>query len=82
MKRSKNNSSSATARAPFAPATRLDHVPVVFYEILHLATRGQHDHGCVECEQILPLIESVITVTQVAADNLTKLPHVATEGAA
>ena len=43
---------------------------MVFYEILHLATRGQS-------EEILPLIESVIEVTQRQADSLANLPRVA-----
>jgi len=67
------------SRKCFAPATKLVHVPFVLYEILHLATRGQSDHGCVECEQILPLIQSVIEVTQIAADSLTKLPEIAAQ---
>jgi hypothetical protein len=66
----KNNSSPATCRAPFAPATELEHVPFVFYEILHLARRGQS-------EEIIPLIKSVIEVTQRQADSLAYLPRVA-----
>jgi hypothetical protein len=66
----KNNSSPATCRAPFAPATELEHVPFVFYEILHLATRGQS-------AEIVPLIKSVIEVTQRQADSLLNLPRVA-----
>jgi len=70
MPRSKTNSSVAMARAPFAPATKLEHVPFVFYEILELATRG-------ESGKIVPLIESVITVTQADPEGLSKLPYVA-----
>jgi hypothetical protein len=66
----KNNSSPATCRAPFAPATELEHVPIVFYEILHLPTRGQS-------AEIVPLIKSVIEVTQRQADSLAYLPRVA-----
>jgi len=73
MKRSKSSSSAATARAPFGLATKLEHVPVVFYEILHLATRGQS-------AEIVPLIRSVIEVTQKQADSLASLPRVANGG--
>ena len=85
MKRSNNNSSPATARAPFAQATRLDHVPVVFYEILHLATRGQEDGGTDavdSCAQIARLIQSVITITQIEPDSLAKLPEITAADAA
>ena len=61
---------TSVCRGSFAPATRLDHVPVVFYEILHLATRGQS-------AEIVPLIKSVIEVTQRQADSLVNLPRVA-----
>lgn len=73
MRNSKSNSSAATARAPFAPATELDHVPFVFYEIKYLALNGKN-------ADIVPLIESVITVTQRHADALLNLPRVAEEG--
>ena len=66
----KSNSSPATCRAPFEPATELEHVPIVFYEILPLATRGQS-------AEIVPLIKSVIEVTQRQADSLVNLPRVA-----
>jgi hypothetical protein len=66
----KSNSSPATCRAPFAPATELEHVPFVFYEIRYLATRGQG-------AEIVPLIDSVIEVTQRQADSLAHLPRVA-----
>ena len=46
-------------------------MPFVFYEILHLATRGQS-------AEIVPLIKSVIQVTQRQADSLVHLPRVAT----
>jgi hypothetical protein len=48
---------------------------VVFYEILHLATRGQ-------AAEIVPLIQSVIEVTQVEPDSLANLPNIAAEDAA
>jgi hypothetical protein len=70
MTASKNNSSPATCRAPFAPATELEHVPFVFYEIRYLATRGKS-------AEIVPLIDSVIQVTQRQADSLLNLPRVA-----
>lgn len=70
MPRLKSNSSAATARAPYAPATRLEHVPFVFYEIWELAT-------CGKSAEIVPLIQSVIEVTQVDPESLRKLPHVA-----
>ncbi len=73
MKASKSNSSAATSRAPFAPATELEHVPVVFYEILYLA---KQEKGL----EIVPLIESVIQVTQKQADSLTCLPRMAKGG--
>lgn len=47
-------------------------MPFVFYEIKYLATRGQNS-------EILPLIESVIFVTQQYSDGLSRLPHVAVE---
>ena len=50
--------------------TRLEQVPIAFYEILELATRG-------ESAQIVPLIQSVISVTQIEPDALANLPHVA-----
>lgn len=70
MKPSSSNSSAATCRAPFAPATRLEHVPIVFYEILNLATKAGQS-------EIATLIKSVITVTQADPESLVKLPHVA-----
>jgi hypothetical protein len=69
MSHSKSSSSKATARAPFAPATELDHVPIVFYEIKYLATRGQS-------AEIVPLIDSIIAVTQQHSDALSRLPPV------
>lgn len=45
----------------------------MFYEILELAT-------CGKSEEIIPLIKSVIRVTQADPQGLQKLPHVA-EGA-
>ena len=66
MKRSKSNSSADT-RGPYQPATELAHVPVVFYEILDLANKGQS-------AEIVPLIQSVIFVTQLDNDSLRKLP--------
>ncbi len=71
MRASKNNSSKAICRGPFEPATSLEEVPIIFYEILDLATRGQS-------AGIAPLIRSVIEVTQRQADSLSRLPHVAT----
>lgn len=70
MKHSNDSSSAATARAPFAPATRLEHVPIIFYEILNLATKSGQD-------EIATLIKSVIRVTQSDPDSLLKLPEVA-----
>jgi len=52
----------------FQPATELSHVPVALYEIQFLATRGR-------CEEILPLIQSVIAVTQSRPDCLADLPQ-------
>lgn len=70
MKRSSGNSSLATARAPFAPATRLEHVPIALYEVLYLATQSRP-------EDIVPLVKSIIAVTQIDAEAFTKLPEVA-----
>ena len=70
MSSSKKALSATTARAPFEPATRLEHVRIVHYEILDLATRGK-------AAEIVPLIESVIAVTQADPESLEKLPHVA-----
>lgn len=70
MRALKNSSSEATCRGPFEPATSLEEVPIVFYEILDLATRGK-------CAEIVPLIKSVIEVTQRQADSLAHLPRVA-----
>ena len=67
MKRSSNNS-LLNIKEPFAPATELSHVPVAFYEIQFLATRGR-------AEEIVPLIQSVITVTQSQPDCLANLPQ-------
>ena len=63
----KNKPSQATKRAPYQPVTRLEQVPIAFYEILQLATKGQS-------AEIVPLIKSVIAVTQQDADGLAKLP--------
>lgn len=62
--------SQPTKRAPYQPVTRLEQVPIAFYEILELATRG-------ESAQIVPLIQSVISVTQIEPDALAKLPWAA-----
>ena len=70
MRALKNNSSKATCRGPFEPATSLEEVPIIFYEILDLATRGKS-------AEIVPLIKSVIEVTQRQADSLAHLPRVA-----
>jgi hypothetical protein len=51
----------------------LKKMPIAFYEILELAARG-------ESAQIVPLIQSVIRVTQADPDALSKLPHVAEGG--
>lgn len=75
MKPSNNNSSLATAKAPYAPVERLVEVPIAFYEILDLATRGK-------AAEIVPLIQSVIDVTQAEPGSLVKLPHVAQAEAA
>jgi hypothetical protein len=45
-------------------------VPIVFYEILDLATRGKS-------REIVPLIKSVIEITQQQPDSLRNLPRVA-----
>lgn len=68
MKPSSNNSSLATAKAPYTPATRLVEVPIVLYEILDLATRGK-------AAEIVPLIQSVIDVTQSEPGSLARLPR-------
>jgi len=47
-------------------------VRFVFYEILDLATRGKS-------AEIMPLIQSVIKVTQAEPDSLAKLPQVVNE---
>jgi hypothetical protein len=67
MKRSSNNL-LLNIKEPFAPATELSHVPVALYEIQFLATRGR-------VEEILPLIQSVIAVTQSRPDCLAELPQ-------
>lgn len=72
MSNSKLNSSAATARPPYSPAETLVEVPFVFYEILELAT-------CGKSEEIIPLIKSVIRVTQADPQGLQKLPRVAEE---
>jgi hypothetical protein len=70
MKPSNGNSSLATARAPFAPATRLEHVPIALYEILYLATVSRP-------QDIVPLVKSIIAVTQIDAEAFIRLPDVA-----
>jgi hypothetical protein len=62
------------SRKCFAPATELVRVPFVIYEIWDLAKRGRHS-------EIVPLIKSVIEVTQRQANSLANLPHVAGENA-
>ena len=65
---SKTNSSLLTARAPYQPVKRLVEVPIAFYEILDLASKGKSD-------EIVPLIKSIIAVTQADPASLTKLPQ-------
>lgn len=50
-------------------------MPIAFYEILALATRG-------DCEKIVPLMQSVIEVTQRQADSLARLPYTIDEAEA
>ena len=69
MKPSSSNSSAATARPPFSPAETLAEVPFVLYEIWELAANGK-------ASEIVPLIKSVIKVTQLQPDGLAKLPQV------
>lgn len=71
MKPSSGNSSLATARAPFAPATRLEHVPIALYEVLFLATEARQSN-------IVSLVKSIISVTQIDSEAFIKLPEVAT----
>lgn len=71
MKPSSGNSSLATARAPFAPATRLEHVPIALYEVLYLATQAQ-------LSDVVSLVKSIITVTQIDSEAFIRLPEVAT----
>lgn len=72
MKPSKNNSSPSTARAPYQPVRQLIEVPFALYEIFELATRGN-------AAGIVPLIQSVIEITQAEPDGLTRLPRMAKE---
>lgn len=58
-------------RAPYQPVSRLVEVPIAFYEIKDLATRGK-------AAEIVPLINSIIDITQAEPGSLSKLPHVAT----
>lgn len=67
MRGTKRNS-LLNIKEPFAPATELSHVPVALYEIQFLATRGRS-------EEIVPLIQSVIAVTQSQPDCLANLPQ-------
>lgn len=64
---SKNNSSPTTTRKPYEPITELEHVQFALYEILELATRGKS-------EEIVPLIQSVIHVTQRERASFASLP--------
>lgn len=57
-------------RAPYEPAETLAEVPFVLYEIWELAANGKS-------AEIVPLIRSVIRVTQIEPDALAKLPQVA-----
>lgn len=67
-----SNSSKASSpstkktREPYAPATELIHVPFVLYEIEELAAEGKS-------AEILPLIRSVINLTQAAPGSLRNL---------
>jgi hypothetical protein len=74
MTTTSSNSSQITKReskrAPFQPVTRLEQVIIALYEIKDLATRGKS-------ADIVPLIDSVITVTQNSGKSLAELPHVA-----
>ena len=75
MKDTKDKSSKPTKRAPFQPVTRLEQVPIAFYEIRELATRG-------DATLIVPLIDSVIALTNATPNALATLPHVAEKEAA
>lgn len=71
MSLSKRSSSLATVRAPYAPVQRLVEVPIAFFEIMELATRGAS-------REIVPLIKSIIQVTQIdptGLRQLSEMPH-------
>lgn len=65
MPRSKS-SSSAVIRAPFEPIKNLYEVPGALYEIKWLASQD-------ESERIIPLIDSIIKITQADPEAWTKL---------
>ena len=68
---SKSNSSQPTqARAPHTPVKRLVEVPTAFYDIWELALAGRND-------DIVPIIKSIIQVTQTEPAGLLRLPELA-----
>lgn len=69
MSNSSKTSSPSTrkTREPYAPATELIHVPFVLYEIEELAGEGK-------AAEILPLIRSVIKLTEASPGSIRNLP--------
>lgn len=66
MANSNSNSSRSISRGPFEPATRVEHLPVVFYEILYLAKEAGH-------AQIEQLIQSVIDISGASPGCLSEM---------
>jgi hypothetical protein len=81
MKHTKDHSSPATKRAPFEPVKQLEQVPIALYESLHLARKGKEDHGCIECEQLIPLLKSTIEIALADPDGVSKLAEIWQEAA-
>lgn len=75
MSNLKSNSSRNSSRAPFEPVTKLEQVPVAFYEILSLASEIEGE----QARTIESLTRSIIRTTQTGRlADLAELPHVAT----
>lgn len=60
MSNLRSNSSRSSSRAPFEPVTKLEQVPVAFYEILSLASEIEGE----QARTIESLTRSIIRTTQ------------------
>lgn len=75
MSNSRSNSLKNSSRAPFEAVTKLEQVPIAFYEILTLASDIDHPSA----RTIESLTRSIIKTTQTGRlADLAELPLVAT----